>query len=125
MAEKTKHVVWVIILIAASYFAFTLADRDIFPRQNVEKVVPVQGYSQQYQIKKTVNEPNPNDAIVKLGLLVVAAFAYWIVLGFVIQGYGVRLVAFIVSIPVAYILIVYAAFATQFGYVIRFKYFTT
>jgi hypothetical protein len=115
MAEKIKRLVWVIILITTSSLAFNLADRDIFPRQDVEKKVPVQGYSREYLIKKTVSEPNPKDAVVKLGLVAVIAVAYWTVLGFVIQGYGTRLVVFLVSIPAAYAVLVYAAFATQFG----------
>lgn len=113
MSTKQKAVVWVSILMFACFFAFSFADKDIFTRKEVVKTTQVPGYSQTYNIKKTVSEPNPFDAVAKLSLVLIAAFAYWKVLGLVIPNTGVQVVVFIVSIPIVYAALTAAALGTQ------------
>ena len=114
--------IWVAIFIFGAYFSYQLADRTIFPqRQTVEvkswrKVNGVNTpYDKNGRAISKLYEANQWDKPVKILLCLIVLIAYWKVLGLVIPSSGMRLLVFIVSIPIGYIVLVYTAFATSFG----------
>ncbi len=121
--SKQKATVWVIIAFVSGYLWVMALGNSIFPPIDVtppahsQRIVNGQiiNYDKNGRSIKPAYQSNPINMLVRIfaGLLFIVA--YWQILGLVIPMPGVRLIVFLVSIPIGYMVFVAMAFATIFG----------
>lgn len=110
---------WLFVLVFGFQFIVTHNDRAILPEQQVEKIIeepgsgPIGG-NQVFHIRKMVTQRNPWDYVILYGLLLIILIAYWQLLSYLVASSGLRLLIFIISLPVGYVVLLSTTLLVNF-----------